>query len=322
METRRLGNSELWITPIGVGAWAMGGSGWTWSWGPQNDSDSLAAIDAALDHGINWIDTAAVYGLGHSEEVVGRALRGRSQRPYVFTKCERTWDENGKLGNTLKAESIRRECEASLSRLGVDVIDLYQIHWPEPDADIEEGWTEMARLREEGKVRNIGVSNFNVKQMKRAAAIAPITSLQPPYSMLARGVEESILPFAAKNNIGVIVYSPMYSGLLSGGMTRLRISSLPTEDWRLQNPNFREPLLSANLRLVELLREIGERHGRTPGEVAIAWTLHNPAVTGAIVGVRNPKQVSGVIGTAAFRLESGEFAEIERALQLEAVLSR
>ena len=317
METRRLGNSDLMITPIGIGAWAIGGSGWTWSWGPQNDNDSITAIHEALDRGINWIDTAAVYGLGHSEEVVKQALRGRNHRPYVFTKCERTWDENGKLGGTLKAASIRRECEDSLRRLGVDVIDLYQIHWPEPDADIEEGWTEMARLKEAGKIRHIGVSNFNVAQMKRAAAIAPITSLQPPYSMLARDVENSMLPFALRNDIGVIVYSPMYSGLLSGGMTRQRISSLPAEDWRLQNPNFREPLLSHNLRLVELLKEVGRRHGRTAGEVAIAWTLHNPAVTGAIVGVRNPKQVAGVIGAGSFRLSSKEFEEIEEALQQE-----
>jgi aryl-alcohol dehydrogenase-like predicted oxidoreductase len=317
MDTRRLGNSDVMITPIGIGAWAMGGSGWTWSWGPQNDNDSITAIHEALDRGINWIDTAAVYGLGHSEEVVKQALRGRNHRSYVFTKCERTWDENGKLGGRLKAASIRRECEDSLRRLGVDVIDLYQIHWPEPDADIEEGWTEMARLKEAGKVRHIGVSNFNVAQMKRAAAIAPITSLQPPYSMLARDVENSILPYALQNNIGVIVYSPMYSGLLSGGMTRQRASSLAAEDWRLQNPNFREPLLSRNLRLVELLKEVGGRHGRTAGEVAIAWTLHNPAVTGAIVGMRNPKQVAGVIGAGSFRLASKEFEEIEEALQQE-----
>jgi aryl-alcohol dehydrogenase-like predicted oxidoreductase len=322
METRRLGNSDLLITPIGIGAWAMGGSGWTWSWGPQNDNDSLAAIHHALDRGINWIDTAAVYGLGHSEEVVKQALHGRRQRPYIFTKCERTWDANGNLGGTLKAASIRRECEDSLRRLGVDVIDLYQIHWPEPDADIEEGWTEMARLQEEGKVRHIGVSNFNVAQMKRAAMIAPITSLQPPYSMLARAVEDSILPFAQANNIGVIVYSPMYSGLLSGGMTRERISSLPAEDWRWQNPNFREPLLSSNLRLVELLKEVGGRRGRTAGEVAIAWTLHNPAVSGAIVGMRNPKQVAGVIGAATFRLTSREFEEIGGALHQELAMQR
>jgi aryl-alcohol dehydrogenase-like predicted oxidoreductase len=315
METRQLGNSDLFITPIGIGAWAMGGSGWTWSWGPQNDNDSIAAIHDALDRGINWIDTAAVYGLGHSEEVVKQALHGRLQRPYIFTKCERTWDKDGKIGGTLKAASIRRECEDSLRRLSVDVIDLYQIHWPEPDADIEEGWTEMARLKDEGKVCHIGVSNFNVTQMKRAAGIASITSLQPPYSMLSRAVEDSILPFAAENHIGVIVYSPMYSGLLSGGMTRQRIASMPAEDWRLQNPNFHEPNLSKNLRLVELLEELGGRHGRTAGEVAIAWTLHQPAVTGAIVGMRNAKQVAGVMGAATFRLSSREFEEIEEALQ-------
>src|SRR5215472_5763273 len=273
MQKKRLGNSDMDLTPIGIGAWAMGGGGWAFAWGPQDDKESVEAIHAALDRGVNWIDTAAVYGLGHSEEVVAQALEGRSNRPYVFTKCERIWNEKREIQKSLKADSIRRECEASLRRLKVDVIDLYQIHWPEPDEDIEEGWGTLARLKEEGKVRYIGVSNFNVTQMKRAAAIAPITSLQPPYSLLARGAEEEILPFAAANNIGVIVYSPMYSGLLSGSMTRERIASFATDDWRRSNPNFREPLLSRNLRLVELLREIGSHHLRTPGEVAIAWTL-------------------------------------------------
>jgi len=322
MDKKRLGNSDLLITTIGIGAWAMGGGGWTWSWGPQNDDDSVAAIHLALDEGMNWIDTAAVYGLGHSEEVVARALQGRTDRPYVFTKCERTWDESGKIGATLKAESIRRECETSLRRLKVDVIDLYQIHWPEPDVDIEEGWGTLARLKEEGKVRYIGVSNFNVTQMKRAAAIAPITSLQPPYSLLARGAEEEILPFAAANNIGVIVYSPMYSGLLSGSMTRERIASFATDDWRRSNPNFREPLLSRNLRLVELLREIGSHHLRTPGEVAIAWTLHNRAVTGAIVGLRSSQQVRGVLGAATLRLSKKDLVEIEDALAQESLVNR
>jgi aryl-alcohol dehydrogenase-like predicted oxidoreductase len=317
METRVLGNSNLQITRIGVGAWAMGGGGWTWSWGPQDDEESIAAIKQALDLGINWIDTAAVYGLGHSEEVVARALKGRSNRPYIFTKCERVWDERGKIGGSLKAESIRRECEASLRRLQMDVIDLYQIHWPEPDADIEEGWTEMARLREEGKVRFIGVSNFSVQQMKRAMKIAPITSLQPPYSLVAREVEEDILPFCMRNNIGVIVYSPMYSGLLAGAMTRQRIANFAPDDWRRRDQNFQEPNLSRNLRLVEVLREVGERHGRTPGEVAIAWTLHNQAVTGAIVGVRSPEQVRGIIGATQFRLNDKEVMEIEDALEQE-----
>jgi len=317
METRVLGNSNLQITRIGVGAWAMGGGGWTWSWGPQDDGESIAAIKQALDLGINWIDTAAVYGLGHSEEVVARALKGRSNRPYIFTKCERVWDERGKIGGSLKAESIRRECEASLRRLQMDVIDLYQIHWPEPDADIEEGWTEMARLREEGKVRFIGVSNFSVQQMKRAMKIAPITSLQPPYSLVAREVEEDILPFCMRNNIGVIVYSPMYSGLLAGAMTRQRIANLAPDDWRRRDQNFQEPNLSRNLRLVEVLREVGKRHGRTPGEVAIVWTLHNQAVTGAIVGVRSPEQVRGIIGATQFRLNDKEVMEIEDALEQE-----
>jgi aryl-alcohol dehydrogenase-like predicted oxidoreductase len=317
MDNNKLGNSDLQITRIGVGAWAMGGSGWAFSWGPQDDEKSIAAIHKALDSGINWIDTAAVYGLGHSEEVVARALQGRANRPYVFTKCERVWNEQGEVGGALKAESIRRECENSLRRLKVDAIDLYQIHWPDPDPDIEEGWTEMARLQEEGKVRWIGVSNFSVQQMKRALKIAPITSLQPPYSLLAREVEEEILPFAMQQGIGVIVYSPMYSGLLTGAMTRKRIAELSGEDWRRRDPNFQEPLLSRNLRLVELLREIGNRHGRNPGEVAIAWTLHNPAVTGAIVGVRSAEQVDGIIGAAHFRLSEREYQEIEAALSQE-----
>ncbi len=317
VEVRRLGNSDLRITPLGIGAWALGGGGWAGSMGPQNEDDSVPAIHCALDHGLNWIDTAALYGLGHSEEVVARALQGRSPRPYVFTKCERVWDTHGKIGACLKAESVRRECEGSLKRLKTDVIDLYQIHWPEPDGDIEEGWTELARLKEEGKVRSIGVSNFSVAQMKRAQAIAPVTSLQPPYSIVTREIEAEILPFARQNNIGVIAYSPMSAGLLTGAMTRERVANFSAEDWRKNLPNFQEPLLSRNLRLVETLRGIGKRHGRSPGEVAIAWTLGHPAVTGAIVGFRSPRQVSGVIGAADFRLLSSEMEEIEDALQRE-----
>ncbi len=310
-QTKKLGNSDLEITVLGVGAWAMGGAGWKFSWGSQDDADSAAAIRAALDAGMNWIDTAAVYGLGHSEEVVGRTLKGVSRKPYIFTKCERRWDENGNIFPSLKADSIRRECENSLRRLQVEQIDLYQIHWPDPDADIEEGWTEMARLQEEGKVRWMGVSNFNVAQMKRAQAIAPITSLQPPYSLLARQAEPEILPFAKENNIGVIVYSPMRAGLLTGKMTKERAQSLPQDDWRSRDKDFQEPQLSRNLKLVEILREIGERHGRTPGEVALAWTLHNPAVTAAIVGLRCADQVGGVIGALEFRLSPDEAAQIE-----------
>jgi aryl-alcohol dehydrogenase-like predicted oxidoreductase len=310
-QLRKLGNSDLEITPLGVGAWAMGGSGWAFSWGDQDDADSAGAIRAALDAGINWIDTAAVYGLGHSEEVVGAAVHGMSNKPFLFTKCERIWDKDGKIGPSLKAESIRQECENSLRRLKVDVIDLYQIHWPQPDEDIEEGWTEMARLKEEGKVRWIGVSNFNVEQMKRAIKIAPITSLQPPYSMLVRQVEAEILPFVKANNIGVICYSPMRAGLLTGKMTRERALQLPADDWRSRDKDFQEPNLSRNLGLVELLREIGSRYGHTPGEVALAWALHNPAITGAIVGLRKPEQVQGTIGAQTFRLSDNEASEIE-----------
>ncbi|MGA9978017.1 MAG: aldo/keto reductase [Candidatus Sulfotelmatobacter sp.] len=317
METRQLGNSDLRITPIGIGAWAMGGGGWNGSMGPQNDSDSIPAIHAALDYGLNWIDTAALYGLGHSEEIVAQAILGRTPRPYVFTKCERVWDAAGEIGASLKADSIRRECEASLRRLQTDVIDLYQIHWPEPDADIEEGWNELTRLQQAGKVRYIGVSNFSVPQMKRAQAIAPITSLQPPYSIVTRAIENEILPFASQNNLGVIVYSPMSAGLLTGAMTRERVANFDAEDWRRNLPNFHEPLLSRNLKLVELLRAIGKRHGRSPGEVAIAWTLRHPAVTAAIVGFRSVRQVSGIIGSADFRLLPNEIAEIEDAQKPE-----
>jgi len=311
MTKKRLGNSDLELTPIGVGAWAMGGGGWTFAWGPQDDNESIAAIHAALDKGLNWIDTAAVYGLGHSEEVVARALKGRSRRPYVFTKCERVWSERREIGKSLKADSIRREVEASLRRLQVDVIDLYQIHWPEPEQDIEEGWTTMAELQREGKVRWIGVSNFNAGHLRRAQAIAPITSLQPPYSILARDIEAEVLPFTQANNIGVIVYSPMKSGLLSGGMTRERVAAMPEDDFRRRVPSFQEPRLTRNLELAELLRTIGQRHGRSAGEVAIAWTLRHPAITAAIVGMRSAKQVDGVIGAAEFRLSPEEIAEIE-----------
>ena len=317
MEISCLGNSDLRITPVGIGAWAIGGGGWNGSMGPQNDSDSIPAIHAALDYGLNWIDTAALYGLGHSEEMVARAIQRRTPKPYVFTKCERVWDEDGNIGACLKAESIRRGCEDSLRRLKTDVIDLYQIHWPEPDQDIEEGWTELARLKEEGKVRYIGVSNFSVGQMKRAQAIAPITSLQPPYAIVRRESEQEILPFCLSQNIGVIVYSPMYAGLLTGAMTRERVANFLPEDWRRNLPGFKEPALSRNLRVVEHLRAIGKRAGRTPGEVAITWTLNHPAVTGAIVGFRNPQQVAGIAGAADFRLNQNEISQIEEALKQE-----
>jgi aryl-alcohol dehydrogenase-like predicted oxidoreductase len=315
MKLLRLGNSDLQITPIGIGAWAIGGGGWNGSMGPQNDADSIPAMHGALDYGLNWIDTAALYGLGHSEEMVARAIQGRTPRPYIFTKCERVWDTKGNVGASLKANSIRRECEDSLRRLKIEVIDLYQIHWPEPDEDIEEGWSELARLKEEGKVRYIGVSNFSVGQMKRAQAIAPITSLQPPYAVVRREIERDILPFCLQQQIGVIVYSPMYAGLLTGAMTRERVANFLAEDWRKNLPGFQEPALSRNLQLVAHLREIGKRHGRTPGEVAIAWTLNHPAVTGAIVGFRSKRQVEGIIGAAEFRPSPGEIAEIDEVWQ-------
>jgi aryl-alcohol dehydrogenase-like predicted oxidoreductase len=315
MKTRQLGTSELHITPIGFGSWAVGGGGYQFGWGPQDDEQSIAAINHALDLGVNWIDTAAVYGLGHAEEVVGRALKDRTERPYIFTKCERVWNERGEVSGSLKAQSIRRECENSLRRLQVDVIDLYQIHWPDPEVDIEEGWSAMAELKQEGKVRYIGVSNFDVNQMRRAMEIAPITSLQPPFSLITRDIEKDILPFCQEHNIGVIVYSPMASGLLTGSMTRERIERLPDDDWRKRDPEFREPLLSRNLKLVEALNEIAFVHNVTPGVVAIAWTLQHPGVSGAIVGARRPEQVDGIIAAAEFRLRDSETAQIEEFLE-------
>jgi len=311
MVKKQLGNSDMMLTPIGVGAWAMGGAGWQFSWGPQDDVESIAAIHKALEAGVNWIDTAAVYGLGHSEEVVGKALQVRSERPYVFTKCERCWDENGMIYGCLKRDSVRRELEASLRRLRMDSVDLYQIHWPGPDEDIEEGWAALAELKKEGKVRWIGLSNFTAAEMERAAKVAPITSLQPPYSLISREGEESVLPYALRHGIGAIVYSPMKSGLLSGAMTRQRIASMHPDDFRKNTPNFQEPKLSRNLELAELLKKIGARHGRSAGEAAIAWTLRHPAVTGAIVGMRSARQAEGVLGALEFRLSEEEAREIE-----------
>ena len=315
MQKRQLGNSELRITPIGVGAWAMGGGDWAFSWGHQEDKNSIEAIHAALDAGINWIDTAAIYGLGHSEEVVGKAIAGRSTRPYIFTKCGLVWDDKRQISRSLEAASVRRELEASLRRLNVDVIDLYQIHWPDPEPEIEEGWQTMTQLQKEGKVRYMGVSNFNAAQMRRAQKIAPITSLQPPYNIVTSDIEKEILPYCRENNIGVIVYSPMKSGLLSGKMTRERIAKLPPDDFRPRTVSFKEPLLTRNLGLVEVLRRIGDRHSGTPGEVAIAWTLRDAAVTGAIVGMRSADQAKQIVRSAEFRLSKEEILEIEAYLR-------
>jgi aryl-alcohol dehydrogenase-like predicted oxidoreductase len=308
---RTLGNSDLQLTSIGFGAWAIGGGNWEFAWGPQDDDESIAAIHRALELGINWIDTAAIYGLGHSEEIVGRALKTYSgQKPLVFTKCSMRWHEDRSIYRSLKAGSLAEEVEASLKRLGVDAIDLYQIHWPNPEDEIEEGWETLARFKEQGKVRWIGVSNFSVEQMKRAEKIAPITSLQPPYSMLRPGIEKEILAFAQQQGIGVINYSPMVSGLLTGAMTAERVAALPTDDWRRKAVEFNEPRLSRNLRLVDLLREIGSAHGVAPGVVAVAWTLYHPAITAAIVGGRSGKQVEGIAAALEFRLSEEEFGRI------------
>src|SRR5438270_2013850 len=314
MQTRKLGNSDLHITPVGYGSWAIGGSGWQFSWGSQDDNDSITAIHRSLERGVNWIDTAAVYGLGHSEEVVGRALKNWSgPRPYVFTKCGLRGDVEGNVRKVLSADSILHEVEDSLRRLSVDVIDLYQIHWPpDPDsAELEEGWSTLAHLQRQGKVRWIGVSNFNVQQLQRAQAIAPVTSLQPPYSLVHREIENQVLPYCLQEGIGVIVYSPMASGLLTGAMTRERVRNLPKNDWRKNHPDFTEPNLSRNLAFVERLQEIAKSHNRSAGEVAIAWTLHHPAVTGAIAGARNERQAEGIMRAGNLSLTDEEVDELE-----------
>ena len=313
-----LGNSDLELTRIGFGAWAIGGGNWEFAWGPQDDNESIGAIHRALDLGINWIDTAAVYGLGHSEEVVGRALKTTTHKPLVFTKCSMRWHEDRSIYRSLKAGSLEKELEGSLRRLGVEAIDLYQVHWPDPEEEIEEGWETLARFRKQGKVRWIGVSNFSVAQMKSVRKIAPITSLQPPYSMLRRAVEDEVLPFTQANGIGVINYSPMLSGMLAGTMSAERIAALPADDWRRGSVEFNEPKLSRNLRLVELLREIGSGHGVSPGVVAVGWTLHHPAITAAIVGGRSAKQVEGVAAALDFRLSADEHARINAFLASDA----
>jgi len=306
LQTRRLGNTDMNITPVGFGSWALGGGGWVYAWGPQDDNESIEAIHHAMDLGINWIDTAAGYGLGHSEIVTGKAIAGMSNPPFIFTKCGLPWDEHGVIHDSLNRDSLRKECEGSLKRLNVEAIDLYQIHWPRPDEDIEEGWAALAELQKEGKVRWIGVSNFSIEQMKRANAIAPVSSLQPPYSLVRPQVQNEILPFCLDNNIGVIVYSPMYSGLLTGKMTPERISNMPADDWRQNDPEFKSPQLEKNLKLVDALIEIGKQHNVEPGVIATAWTLRNPAVTAAIVGFRRPSQVDGIFPAVDLRLSKEE----------------
>jgi aryl-alcohol dehydrogenase-like predicted oxidoreductase len=312
MKISQLGTSDMWLTPIGFGAWAVGGGNWAMSWGPQDDNASIAAIHKAIDLGVNWIDTAAIYGLGHSEEVVGKAVKGSHVKPFIFTKSGMVWNEKREIKRTLL--EIRREVEDSLRRLQVERIDLYQIHWPVEDKDIEEGWSTMAALKREGKVRHIGVSNFSVAQMERCRGIAPITSLQPPYSMVNRAAEAEILPYCLDHRIGVINYAPMHSGLLTGAMSKERFANLPPDDFRRNAKNYQEPLFSRNLAVADFLGQIGARHGVSAGVIAIAWTLANPAITAAIVGGRSPEQVEGVWPAAKFRLSKDEMQEIETFL--------
>jgi aryl-alcohol dehydrogenase-like predicted oxidoreductase len=311
LKIAQLGRTGMEITQIGFGAWAIGGGNWEFGWGSQEDEESIAAIHYALEHGINWIDTAAAYGFGHSEEVVGRALEGVSERPYVFTKCSLLEGPGRRVEHSLKRDSVLREAEASLKRLNVDAIDLYQIHWPNPEPDIEEGWAAMAELKEQGLVRHIGVSNFDVDQLRRIQSIAPVETLQPQYSLIERDIEQDVLPYCRREGIGVIVYSPMGSGLLSGKMTRERIEDMPDDDWRREDPRFQDPQLTENLELVERLRVIAERHHTVPGAVAVAWTLRHPAVDAAIVGFRRPDQVEPLLAAANLELSDQEIQEIE-----------
>jgi len=310
VKTAALGTTSLQITRIGFGAWAIGGGDWEFGWGAQEDDDSVAAIHRALDQGVNWIDTAAAYGFGHSEAVVGRALEGMAERPYVFTKCSLLEGPERTVVHSLERDSVLREAEASLERLGIDAIDLYQIHWPDPDSQIEEGWSALAELKEQGLVRHIGVSNFGVDQLRRTQQIAPVETLQPPYSLVEREPEEEILPFAERERIGVIVYSPMGSGLLTGRMTRERVERLPDNDWRGRHPSFQEPRLSSHLALVERLERVAGRYDTTPGAVAVAWTLLNPAVDGAIVGFRRPDQVAPILAGADLELSAADLDEL------------
>ena len=314
MRLNQLGISDMWLTSVGFGAWAIGGGNWAMSWGPQDDNASIAAIHKAIDLGINWIDTAPAYGLGHSEEIVGRAVKESHVKPFVFTKCGLIWNEKGELKRSVL--EIRREVEDSLRRLQVEAIDLYQVHWPPEDTneDLLEAWHTMAELQKEGKARYIGVSNFSAEQMESCREVARIHSLQPPYSMINRAAEREILPYCVAHNIGVINYAPMHSGLLTGSMTKERVASLPEDDFRRRAKNYQEPLLSRNLAIAGFLKQIGARHAVSAGVVAIAWTLANPAITAAIVGGRSPEQVEGTWPAAKLRLSKDEMQEIQEFL--------
>jgi aryl-alcohol dehydrogenase-like predicted oxidoreductase len=314
MQKRKLGWTDLNLSTVGLGAWAIGGGSGRFGWGPQDDADSIATIHRAVELGVNWLDTAAVYGLGHSEEVVGKALKGMRQRPIVATKCSRRWGEDGAPYGNLKPESLRQECETSLRHLGVECIDLYQMHWPQPEAEIEQGWSTMADLVKEGKVRYIGVCNYNVSQLKRIQPIHPVASLQPPYSMLVRGVEDELLSFCEANNIGVVCYSPMQKGLLTGAVTRERVAALPASDHRSRDPIFHEPQFSANLALVDGLRPIADRNGKTLAQLAIAWVLRRPEVTSAIVGARHPSQIEETVAAGDWTLSRNDIQAIDALL--------
>jgi aryl-alcohol dehydrogenase-like predicted oxidoreductase len=315
--TTQLGETGLEITRVGFGAWAIGGGGWEFGWGPQEDEESIQTIRRALELGVNWIDTAAAYGFGHSETVVGRALAGMTDRPLVFTKASLVEGPGGTVVHNLKRDSILAEAEGSLQRLGVDAIDLYQIHWPNPQEDIEQGWSALVELKEQGLVRHIGVSNFDVGQLQRIQDIAPVETLQPPYSLVDRQAEDTVLPFAADEGIGVIAYSPMGSGLLTGAMTRERIQGLPENDWRKHSESFQEPQLSEHLAVVERLKRVAARMDTTPGAVAVAWALRNPAVDGAIIGLRRPDQVDSILDGASIELSDADVDDIENGTELE-----
>jgi aryl-alcohol dehydrogenase-like predicted oxidoreductase len=315
MKTRKLGWTDLNLTTIGLGTWAIGGGDWTWGWGPQDDEESVAAIILASEKGINWIDTAPAYGLGHSEEIVGKALKKLPRRPIVATKCGIEWDNNRKSTHELKGESIRREVEASLKRLGVDVIDLYQIHWPEPDSELEPAWQQIANMVKEGKVRYAGVCNCSIEQLKRIQPIHPVASLQPPYSIIERGAEDSgLLDYCREHNIGVVAYSPMQKGLLTGKFNKQRVQELPAEDHRRNDPNFQEPRLTANLDLVKKLTILAKRHGKTPAQMAIAWVLRRPELTAAIVGARRPSQVEETVLAGDLELSPEDINAIDGLL--------
>lgn len=313
MQKRRLGNTDLELTTVGLGTWAMGGP-WEYGWGPQDDDEAVAAIKAALETGINWIDTAPAYGLGHSEELVGKVLRQTRKTPIIATKCGTLWNEKGEKLSCLKRESIRAECHTSLKRLGVEVIDLYQMHWPDPDEDVEEAWEEMVRLHEEGKVRYLGASNFSVAQLERVRKIHPVASLQPPYNMLRRQAEDELLGYCARNDIGVVAYSPMERGLLTGKFNAARLASLAPDDHRRRSADFQEPRFSATLELVEELRKIAECNGRTCAQLAISWVLRRPEATAAIVGARRPSQISETAPAGDWKLGKEDIDRIEELL--------